>query len=262
MPISNENKISGLVITYNEEQNIEELVESLDFVDELIVVDSFSTDKTVEILSKFPHIKVVQNEFENYTKQRNFTLKLASNPWILFLDADERITPELKEEILETVQKPEAKDAYYVYRKFMFNKGPLRFSGWQTDKNFRLFRKEKAHFKEDLLVHETLIVEGSIGVLKNKLIHYSYISYEDYRAKMVAYGKLKAKELHNKGKKPNLFHFYIKPIYKFMYAYFVRLGILDGEKGIIICYLNALSVYVRYQELKRLNSVQNSAVQS
>src|SRR5690606_22332046 len=137
MPISNENKISGLVITYNEEQNIEGLVESLDFVDELIVVDSFSTDKTVEILSKFPHIKVVQNEFENYTKQRNFTLKLASNPWILFLDADERIPSELKEEILEVVQKPEAKDAYYVYRKFMFNKGPLRFSGWQTDKNFR-----------------------------------------------------------------------------------------------------------------------------
>jgi len=262
MSVSNENKISGLIITYNEEQNIEALVQSLDFVDELIVVDSFSTDKTMEILSRFPHIKVVQNEFENYTKQRNLTLSLASNPWILFLDADERITPELREEILETVQKPDAKDAYYVYRKFMFNKKPLRFSGWQTDKNFKLFRRGKAHFKEDLLVHETLIVNGSIGILKNKLIHYSYISYEDYRGKMVAYGKLKARELQSKGKKPNLFHFYIKPLYKFLYAYFVRLGILDGEKGIIICYLNALSVYVRFQELKRLNRVQKSAAQS
>lgn len=163
---------------------------------------------------------------------------------------------------METVQKPDAKDAYYVYRKFMFNKKPLRFSGWQTDKNFKLFRRGKAHFKEDLLVHETLIVNGSIGILKNKLIHYSYISYEDYRGKMVAYGKLKARELHSKGKKPNLFHFYIKPLYKFLYAYFVRLGILDGEKGIIICYLNALSVYVRFQELKRLNRVQKSAAQS
>ncbi len=254
MQISKENKISGLIITYNEEQNIEDLIQNLDFVDELIVVDSFSTDKTLEILSKYPHVKIVQNQFENYTKQRNFTLTFATNPWILFLDADERITPELKEEILQTTQNPKAKDAYYVYRKFMFNNGPLRFSGWQTDKNFRLFRKEKAHYKEDLLVHETLVVEGTIGILKNKLIHYSYISYEDYKGKMISYGKLKAKELYNKGKKPNVFHYYLKPIYKFLYAYLIRLGILDGQKGIIICYLNALSVYIRYQELKRLNA--------
>lgn len=254
MQISKENKISGLIITFNEEKNIEDLVQNLDFVDELIVVDSFSTDKTLEILSKFPHVKVIQNKFENYTKQRNFTLTFATNPWILFLDADERITPELKEEILNIVQTPKAKDAYYVYRKFMFNNGPLRFSGWQTDKNFRLFRKEKAHYKEDLLVHETLIVEGTIGILKNKIIHYSYISYDDYKRKMVSYGKFKAKELYNKGIKPNFYHYYIKPVYKFLYAYLIRLGILDGKKGIIICYLNAYSVYVRYQELKKLIS--------
>lgn len=254
MQISKENKISGLIITFNEEKNIEDLVQNLDFVDELIVVDSFSTDKTLEILSKFPHVKVIQNKFENYTKQRNFTLTFATNPWILFLDADERITPELKEEILNIVQTPKAKDAYYVYRKFMFNNGPLRFSGWQTDKNFRLFRKEKAHYKEDLLVHETLIVEGTIGILKNKIIHYSYISYYDYKRKMVSYGKFKAKELYNKGIKPNFYHYYIKPVYKFLYAYLIRLGVLDGKKGIIICYLNAYSVYVRYQELKKLIS--------
>lgn len=254
MQISEANKITGLIITYNEEQNIEDLIQNLNFVDELIVVDSFSTDKTLEILSKYSQIKIIQNKFENYTKQRNFTLTFAANPWILFLDADERITPELKDEVLQVVRNPKAKDAYYVYRKFMFNNGPLRFSGWQTDKNFRLFRKEKAHYKEDLLVHETLVVEGTIGILKNKLIHYSYISYDDYKAKMISYGKLKAKELFNRGKKPNLYHYYIKPVYKFLYAYIIRLGILDGTKGIIICYLNALSVYTRYQELKRLNA--------
>lgn len=252
MQVSKENKISGLIITFNEEKNIEEIIQNLDFVDELIVVDSFSTDRTMEILLKYPHVKVIQNKFENYTKQRNFTLTFASNPWILFLDADERITSELKEEILQTVRNPKAKDAYYVYRRFMFNNGVLRFSGWQTDKNFRLFQKEKAHYKEDLLVHETLIVEGTIGILKNKIIHYSYISYDDYKKKMISYGKLKAKELYNKGKKPNFYHYYIKPAYKFLYAYLIRLGILDGKKGIIICYLNAYSVYVRYQELKRL----------
>jgi len=254
MQVLNKNKISGLVITLNEEKNIEELIQNINFVDEIIIVDSFSTDRTIEILSKFPQVKVVQNKFENYTKQRNFALTLANNPWILFLDADERTTPELEEEILQAVQNPKAKDAYYTYRKFMFNGSLIRFSGLQTDKNFRLFRKDKAHYKKELFVHETLEVNGTIGILKHKLIHYSYSSYQEYKQKMISYGRLKAKQLYNKGKKPSFYHYYIKPAYRFLYAYLIRLGILDGKKGIIICYMNSLSVYVRYQELKKLHT--------
>src|SRR5690606_537066 len=141
MHISEENKISGLIITYNEEQNIEDLIQNLDFVDELIVVDSYSTDKTLEILSKYPHVKVVQNQFENYTKQRNFTLTFATNPWILFLDADERITPELREEILQTIQNPKAKDAYYEYVRLRFITEQLDLTEGKTVKNFLLSRK-------------------------------------------------------------------------------------------------------------------------
>jgi len=252
MHISEKNKISGLVITFNEERNIEELVRNLDFVDEIVVVDSFSTDKTIEILHKFPKVKVIQNKFEDYTKQRNFALTFVKNPWILFLDADERITPELKIEILQTVENPNAKDTYYVYRKFMFKNNALRFSGTQTDKNFRLFKKENTYYKKDLLVHETLDITGkTIGILKHKLIHYSYTNYQEYKQKMISYGRLKAKELYNKGKKTFFYH-YVKPIYKFLYAYIIRLGFLDGKKGIIICYLNALNVWVRYRELKKL----------
>lgn len=253
MNLENRNKISGLVITYNEEKNIEDLIQNLDFVDEFIIVDSYSTDNTLKIIEQYPHIRLIKNVFNDYASQRNLALSQANNPWILFIDADERITDGLKHEILEVINDEEAKDAYYFYRTFMFKNQRLHFSGWQTDKNIRLFKNGKAKYIDTKLVHEKLIVDGSIGVLKSKLIHFSYNSYSIYKNKMVAYGKLKAKELHAKGLKPTVFHFYIKPIYKFLHSYFIRLGILDGKKGVIISYLNALSIYVRYPELKKLN---------
>jgi glycosyltransferase involved in cell wall biosynthesis len=245
-----DNKITGLVITYNEEKNIEEVILNLDFVDELIIVDSFSTDKTIEIVKKYTHIKLIQNKFENYTSQRNLALKNASHRWILFIDADERISIKLKNEILEKVNNDKMNIAFCFYRKFMFQGKHLRFSGWQTDKNVRLFQTGKANYISTKLVHEKLIIDGKIGILKNKLIHHSYSNYDSYKKKMVYYGNLKARELFVKQLKPNFFHFYFKPIYKFLYSYLIRFGILDGKKGLIICYLNALSIWVRYRELK------------
>ena len=245
-------KISGLVITYNEEKNIGELIENLHFVDEIIIVDSFSKDKTKEIAKKYNNVIFIENKFEDFTKQRNLALNLSNNSWILFLDADERISNNLKNEILSTIKKEDTASAYYFYRKFMFKQKPLHFSGWQTDKNIKLFKKEKAIYRIDRLVHEKLIIEGSEEKLKHKLIHFSYNDYKSYKHKMISYGILKSKELFLKKFHPNWFHFYIKPIYKFLYSYFIRLGILDGRKGVIICYLNALSVFVTYNELKKL----------
>ena len=245
--------ITGLIITYNEIKHIKEVIENISFVDELIIVDSFSTDGTVEIIKSYPNVKLFQRKFDDFTSQRNFALSLAQNNWILFIDADERVTPELEQEILFTTQNKNSKSAYYFYRKFMFKDKPLHFSGWQTDKNFRLFKKENCSYIRERLVHETLQVNGEIGVLKHKLIHYSYDDYSKYRKKMMSYGKLRAKELFLKGEKFNILKLIFKPIYKFLYDYIIRLGFLDGKKGIIICYLNALSVYARYPELKKLN---------
>jgi ADP-heptose:LPS heptosyltransferase len=246
--------LTALIITYNEEHNIKEVLENLDFSDKIIVVDSFSTDKTVEIARSFQNVQVVQHPFENYALQRNFAISLATNPWILFLDADERLTQKLKKEISQIIQQKDSFPAYYMYRSFMFKNSRLRFSSWQTDKIIRLFQNDKAHYSEQKIVHEKLNVTGNIGKLKNKLTHYSYNDYSSYKQKMVHYGKLKAKEALSKGTNPTVFHFYIRPIYQFMYQYFIRLGILDGKKGVIICYLNALSVYVRFQELKKIKS--------
>jgi ADP-heptose:LPS heptosyltransferase len=246
--------LTALIITYNEEHNIKDVLRNLDFADEIIVIDSFSTDKTVEIARSFQNVQVVQHLFENYALQRNFAISLATNPWILFLDADERLTSKLKKEISQIIQQKDSFPAYYMYRSFMFKNSRLRFSSWQTDKIIRLFQNDKAYYSEQKIVHEKLNVTGNIGKLKNKLTHYSYNDYSSYKQKMVHYGKLKAKEASSKGTHPTVFHFYIRPIYQFMYQYFIRLGILDGKKGVIICYLNALSVYVRFQELKKIKS--------
>lgn len=252
-------KISALVITLNEAKNIGLVIENLSFADEIIVVDSFSTDDTVNIANAYTNVKVYQHAFEDFTKQRNFALSKASFEWILFLDADERVTEPLKNEIISTINKQQTDDAYFFYRKFMFKGKPLHFSGWQTDKNIRLFKKSKSIYTEERLVHEVLDVKGSTSTLKNKLIHYSYTDYASYKQKMINYARLKAQELHNKGVSANAFHLVVKPIYKFLYSYVIRLGFLDGKKGVIICYLNALSVYKRYPFLKKLaqQSIQN-----
>ncbi len=245
-------KISVLIITLNEQIHMYELLSDLDFADEVIVVDSFSTDRTKSIAESFKNVRFLEHKFENYTSQRNFAIDQARNNWIFFIDADERLTPDLKIEILETVDRDEDISAYLFYRKFYFKNKILRFSGWQTDRIYRLFKKDKCRYTHRRLVHEKLDVQGKVALFKNKLIHYSYADYNSYKGKMIAYGKLKAMEKFQIGFKPTIFHKYGHSIYNFLYQYIIRLGILDGRKGIIICYLNALSVSARYKELERL----------
>ncbi len=249
-------KLTALIITYNELLHIDAVIENLSFTDEIIIVDSFSIDGTINRIKQYENIKFIQRPFKNYTDQKSFALEQASNDWVLFLDADERLTDKLKNEVLKTINTSgNTTVAYYFYRNFMFKNRRLYFSGWQKDKNYRLFRKSKVNFTQERIVHETLVVNGDIGVLKHKLIHYSYKDYEDYKGKMIKYGQMKAQEELGKEYTPNLYHFIIRPLYKFLNHYILRLGILDGKKGITICYLNALGVYARYKELKRLRKL-------
>lgn len=248
--------LSALIITYNEEQNIRSVLENLSFADEIIVVDSFSSDQTFTIASSFQNVKALQHTFENFAAQRNYAISLASNPWILFIDADERIMPNLKEEIEEVISQKHTIEAYFMYRTFMYKNKRLRFSGWQTDKIIRLFKKENAFYNHEKIVHEKLIINGEVGKLKNKLIHFSYSNFDDYKQKMLFYGKLKAQEELVKNTNPNFFHFYIRPTYQFLNQFLIRFGFLDGKKGLVICYLNALSVSARFRELKKIRILQ------
>lgn len=249
-------KISALLITLNERNNIDEVLENLSFADELIVVDSFSTDGTVERIKQHPKVQLIQRPFLNYTDQKSYALAQASHDWVLFLDADERLTPKLKAEILQVTASKAKPVAYFFLRTFMFKNKVLRFSGWQSDKNYRLFRKSKVKFVQNRIVHETLEVNGTSDTLKNRLLHYSYTDYEDYKAKMVKYGQMKAQEEHARGKKARPFHFVFRPFYKFFNHFIIRLGFLDGKRGVVICYLNALGVLARYREMKRLQSIE------
>ncbi|HLU81348.1 MAG TPA: glycosyltransferase family 2 protein [Flavobacteriaceae bacterium] len=252
-------KISALLITYNEREHLPDVIDTVDFADEIIVVDSYSDDGTAEYLQEDSRVKLIQHPFRNFSEQRNFALKHAQYPWVLFIDADERIPKKLREEIKKTVNLPDPKAAYYFRRQFLFKNKPLRFSGYQTDKNHRLFQKEKAYYCPERLVHEILEVEGKSGVLKNKLLHYSFNDYEEYKQKMLSYGRLRAVELSKKNLEPGFFHFYIKPTYKFLSHYVIRLGFLDGKKGFCVSYLNALSVAERYRELIRMEHLVESS---
>ena len=247
-------KISALVITLNEAKNLPELIKSLDFTDEIIIVDSFSSDNTLEILSEYSHVKVYQHEFSDFSSQRNIALKYASNEWILFIDADERISGNLKKEILETISKEQTKDGYFFKRRFYFIDKKVRFSGLRTDKNLRLFKKENATYSG--LVHEKLNIKNT-GVFKNFLSHFSYSSYEHFRDKIFYYNKLKAKEKINKGYDPSLLKKFLHPKYTFLNRYLLRLGILDGKRGYIICKIYSDGVVVRYKEMDRLKKEQS-----
>ncbi|MGO4920688.1 glycosyltransferase family 2 protein [Maribacter spongiicola] len=250
--ITKKEQLTALVITYNEIGYIEKCIDSVSFADEIVVVDSFSTDGTFEYLKDHPKVKVIQNPFENFTAQKSFALKQATNDWVLFLDADEIVSNALQNEILETVSSDTDIAAFWFYRQFMFKNEKLNFSGWQTDKNYRLFRKSKAVFSDCKIVHETLDVDGTSGILNEKLTHYCYKNYEDYKGKMLKYGQLKAVESFYREKKFTYVMMVLKTSWKFFNHYILRLGILDGKKGFTICYLNSLGVLERYKELKKL----------
>jgi len=252
---TNISKISALLIIYNEIDHIQEVIDTISFADEIIVVDSFSTDGTLDILSKLKNVKIISRAFKNYADQRNFAISQATHNWILFIDADERIPIALQNEILDVVNAQKEIAGFMIKRQHFFGNKPIRFSGYQTDTTYRLFKNGKVTYDIERIVHEMPIIDGKSALLKNKMLHYSFTNNESLKAKMEHYGSLKATELFKKGKRTNPFHLIIKPAYKFIFNYVFRLGILDGIEGFNICYLNAYGVYYRYKELKRLSGI-------
>jgi len=250
--LKDQQKISALIISFNEIKHIENVIKNIDFVDEIIVVDSFSNDGTFEKLQKLSHVKTIQRKFNNFADQRNFALQQASFNWILFIDADERIPKKLKKEILSEITNPDGTAGFMIKRLYFFKQKRIRFSGFQTDTTYRLFKKGKVKYIEDKIVHELPEIDGSSKLLKNNMLHYCFNSSAHYQSKMEHYATLKAQELFNKGKKTNVYHLYLRPIIKFITNYIFRLGFLDGKEGFKICYLSAYGVSYRYRTLKKM----------
>lgn len=243
-------KISAIIPTLNEEIHIAAAIESVHFADEIIVIDSFSTDKTLEIAEKY-NVTILKRKFDNFSNQKNFAINQAKNPWIYILDADERVTPLVEKEILEAVNNSNNFVGFYVRRTFYFAKQKINYCGWQSDKVIRLFLKEHCSYRG--VVHETIVAKGEVGFLKNKIDHYGYKNYDHFISKINHYSSLKAKELHENGKKATFFLLFIKPIARFFIHYVIRFGFLDGLAGLILAKILAYSVFQRYVKLWLLN---------
>jgi glycosyltransferase involved in cell wall biosynthesis len=243
-------KLTAIIPTFNEEENIQRAIDSVDFADEILVIDSFSTDRTLEIVAKYPRIRLIQRVFDNFSNQKNFAIQQAKYNWIFLLDADEEVTDNLKQELKNKIIKPDNFKGFYVYRNFFFRNKKINFSGWQRDKVIRLFKKDDNIYQGK--VHEKIQSKGEIGFLKEKLNHYSYKNREQYKAKLLKYAKLQAEEILDKQSYVTPFHIIIKPSIRFLIHYFIKLGILDGKSGLIMSYLSAYGVFERYRELKKL----------
>ena len=239
--------ISALAITLNEEKNIDGFIKSLWFADEIIIVDSFSTDETVTRASAYPNVTVHQRKFDNFSTQKNFAISKATHDWVVFFDPDEEISEKLGKEIIEVLKKPSA-IAYYVKRQFHFMGKRIKYSGFQTDWVIRLFHKDHCRY-DGRLVHETISTNGKTAKLKTRVPHHTYQGIDNYTAKLHRYSALQAKMLYEKGKRPTLIHFIFRPLYRFWHQYLIRLGILDGKEGFILAYINGFSVFKRYVNL-------------
>ncbi len=246
------NKISVIIITKDESQNIKDCLESVKWADEIIVVDSGSKDDTVEIAKKYTD-NVIFNEWKGYADQKNYALQMAKNEWVLSLDADERITESLEKEILNSYL--DQFDGYRIKRDNYFLGKIIKGCGWGNDYQLRLFRKSKTTLT-NRLVHEGFSVEGKISNLKNSMLHYSYRNFKDAFEKINYYSTLEAIEKQNR-KKVNAFTIVITPILAFLQHFIIRKGFIDGIYGLFVSILNAytkLQVQLKIWELNNKSS--------
>lgn len=240
-------KLSAVVIARNEEANIGECLKSLSFCDEVVVVDSGSQDRTVSLANGLG-ARVTQRNFDNFASQKNFALSCASFPWVLSIDADERVSGELRGEIQKAIGglfAPPA--AYRMPRHNLIFGRRFRFGGNGSDAPVRLFQKERARFSG--LVHETLLVDGPVGRFKGALLHASTPSAGVYLRKLNGYTGLEAECLREKGRSPRKSDFFLKPLFRFWQRFFLQLGFLDGREGFFFHLLSAYYEFVRYAKL-------------
>lgn len=243
--------VSAIIPTYNEEENIEKCIQSVLWADEIIIIDSFSTDSTIEIAEKYP-VKVVQHEYINSATQKNWIIPQAKHEWIFLLDADEYASEPLIAEVKGLLQSEPSHDAYWINRKNFFMGKKVNFSGWQNDKVIRLFKRDQCRY-EDKNVHAEIITEGTISKLNSPIMHNTYKGLNHFIGKINWYSSWKAYDKIEKGSSTNfIFNVIIKPWYRFFYHYILRLGIFDGKVGFVISILNAYDVMLRGIKIWRI----------
>ena len=246
-------QISAVIISHNEERNIRRCLNSVQGVaDEIVVVDSLSDDKTEEICNEF-NVKFVKQQWLGYSEQKNLANNLATNDWILSIDADEELSEELKKSIIELKDKNISDDNVFSMNRLTNYCGHwIRHCGWYPDRKIRIWNRNVGMWKGE--IHETIefLTEIKETVLKGDLLHYSFVTSQDYENQQFKFAKMRGQHYFMKGKKHASFYMVVSPIFSFIQHYFFQLGFLDGKDGFHICRITAKSTKLKYRTLKEL----------
>jgi len=242
--------LSVLVPAGNEEANIVECLQSVAWAGEVLVVDSFSKDRTVELATPLA-TRVVQHEYQNSAAQKNWAIPQLAHDWAMVLDADERVTPELRAEIEAIVTRPWRQGepvAYRIFRQNHFLGRRVNFCGWQDDDVTRLFRRDRCRYS-DRHVHADLECDGTVGVLKSRMPHFTFRSFEQYMTKFDRYTSWAAEDRGKTTKRVRWWHLALRPVARFLKQFVLKQGFRDGMTGLVICMMSAFSVFLKYAKL-------------
>ena len=244
-------KISATLITLNEEENLPRALDSLRWCDEIAVLDSGSTDRTVEIAEQYG-ARVLCRDFDGYADQKNFIDEAASHDWILSLDADEALSDRLAEEIQRIKRTGPSHDGYRFPRKARYLGKWILHSGWYPDPKVRFYDRRKARWAG--LVHESVSVDGTVGELSGDLLHYTCRSLTEHLHTVDRYTTLSAREMISQGKRVHLGNVLMSPPWAFLRTYFLKLGFLDGFEGLVIAAMASFYVFSKYVKAMELSS--------
>ncbi len=243
--------VTVVIIARDEEKSIAAALESVSWADEVVVVDSGSTDRTVEIVRAHGAKVTVTSDWPGFGPQKNRALDQATRDWVLSLDADERVTPELREEIAAIIANGGSLDAYEIPRLSRYCGHLMRHGGWWPDRVTRLFRRGKARFSDDI-VHERVVVQGSTGRLGNHLLHEAFDDLEEVLEKVNRYSSAGARRAHAEGHRGSVTSAVLHGAWTFFRTYFLQAGFLDGRRGFMLAVSNAEGTYYRYVKLMLL----------
>ena len=236
--------VSVIITTFNEEWNIADCIESVLWADEIFLVDSYSTDRTMEIARQYP-IVTRRREYFGSAAQKNWSIDRVKHDWVLILDADERVPEDLAGEILEILATEPEYRGYYIRRQNIIPGKMIKHSGWSTDKVIRLFHRAHGRYP-NRRVHADVDIEGPIPILKHALIHYTFRNFDQYLEKSLNYARWGAAQGFREGRPATYREIGLRPLWRFFRSYFLQLGILDGLHGLVVCGLQAFGVFVKY----------------
>ena len=245
-------ELSVILITKNEEKNIRACLESVAWADEIIVVDSGSTDDTVRICKEMGAHVFIHADWPGFGAQKNRALSYASKEWVFSIDADERVSSGLRVELLQAMNEGRVQ-GYYVPRLSQFCGKFIHHCGWYPDHVLRLFKRDAGRFS-DSLVHESVLLQGATGRVKTPLLHYSYLTLEDVGRKVEQYSSAAAQQMFRSGKHSNWLGAALSGAWAFVRTYVLRLGVLDGVAGWNIACMNARTTFLKYRKLEALYS--------